>query len=137
MRPLNWSARVLKHRAVTGPSSASPIVTVSPESGSVASRGAAAAGEGRASAMRSRTRSTPIAGAPAAQTTGKIRPSLTPARIAPMSSSVVISSPSRYFSISASSFSATTSMSASRADWAASARSSGIGPVEPPGAPPS
>ena len=54
-----------------------------------------------------------------------------------MSSSVVISSPSRYFSIRASSFSATTSMSASRAAWAASARSSGIGPVEPAGEPPS
>ena len=135
MRPLNWSASVLKQNAVTGPSSASAIVTASPEAMSTASRGAASAGEGSASVTRSSARLTPIAGAPAAQTTGKIRPSFTPARIAPISSSVVISSPSRYFSMRASSFSATTSMSASRAAWAWSARSSGIGPVLPVGEP--
>ena len=84
--------------------------------GSIACRGAASTGDGSASAMRSSARSMPITGAPAAQTTGKIRPSSTPARIAPISSSVVISSPSRYFSIRASSFSATTSISDSRAD---------------------
>ena len=136
MRPLNWSASVLKHSATTGPSSTRTTSVASPDSGSRAGHVATATGEGSASTSRSSRRSTPMPWSPATHTTGCTRPSATPVRIAPMISSVVISSPSRYFSISASSFSATTSIRCSRADCAASARSSGMGPVVPWASPP-
>ena len=113
------------------PFSRSVTVTGSPDSGSSAVHEPTSAGDGSASMSRSSARSTPAPDAPPAHTTGKIRPSATPARIPPISSSVVISWPSRYFSMRLSSFSATTSMSASRACWALSASSSGIGPVSP------
>ena len=101
MRPLNWSARVLKQSATAGPSSA------------------LAAGAGRASTIRSSARSTPMHDRRRRRRPATDRPSATPVRRPPISSSVVISSPSRYFSISASSRSATTSMRCSRAAWAA------------------
>ena len=85
-------------------------------------------GEGNSSAMNCSTRSTPIGLAAAAHSTGAIRASANPS-FTPCTTSSSESSPSsRYFSISASSDSATASISFSRNGSALPEMSSGHSP---------
>ena len=127
MCPTYGSETVLNTYAVSGWAGSQARSFSSPALSRTAT-GPRSIGEGNSSAMNWSTRSTPSGRAAAAHRTGAIRASANP-RFTPCTTSSSESSPSsRYFSISASSDSATASISFSRNGSALPEMSSGHSP---------
>ena len=127
MWPTYGSETVLNTRAVSGCEGSQARCFSSPDFDTTVI-GPRSTGEGNSSTMNWRIRSTPMGRAAAATNTGAIRASANPF-FTPWTTSSSDSSPcSRYFSMSASSDSATASMSFSRNGSALPEMSSGHGP---------
>ena len=103
--PINGSATVLKQIAASGPFSSAVSSTGSPSESIAYSL----LGPGQTSAIKSRSISHAIPVMPESANTGIIEPSATPSFKPLIFSSVLNSSPSKYFSISSSSVEATAS----------------------------